>query len=81
MAKNKSDLNEAMDSIEKTAQEANVNILQAEPENFMGTTFNQSPAFLQGGKNWIGEKNKKVYIKKDIIKKQIILFLFLYLKN
>ena len=51
MAKNKSDLNEAMDSIEKTAQEANVNILQAEPENFMGTTFNQSPAFLQGGKN------------------------------
>ena len=68
MAKNKSDLNEAMDSIEKTAQEANVNILQAEPENFMGTTFNQSPAFLQGGKNWMGEK-KKVYIKKKILLK------------
>ena len=52
MAKNKSDLNEAMDAIEEAAEECKVNILQAETEQFVGTTFQQPSSYLQGGKNW-----------------------------
>ena len=51
MAKNKGDLNEAMDEIEKTAEASNVAIMQAEQENFMGTTFQQPASYLEGGKN------------------------------
>lgn len=52
MGKNKASLNSALDEIEECAESLGVQILQAEPEEFMGTTFEQdNTQYLKGGKN------------------------------